>query len=68
MRDQGQTRQDGGSRITAGIGDEAGARNLIAVFVLEVRANERVNLPKALTAAIARELLDHGDAYGWPEV
>jgi hypothetical protein len=47
---------------------QGGARNLIAVFVLEVRANERVNLPKALTAAIARELLDHGDAYGWPEV
>jgi hypothetical protein len=43
------------------------ARTLIGVFVLEVRPSERVNLPPALVAAIARELLDHGDAYGWPE-
>jgi tRNA A-37 threonylcarbamoyl transferase component Bud32 len=40
-------------------------RCLAALLVLQTAPNERVILPRELTATIARELLEHGDTDGW---
>ena len=40
-------------------------RCLAALFVLQIGARERLILPRELSATIARELLERGDATGW---
>jgi hypothetical protein len=40
-------------------------RCLAALFVLQTGPRERLILPRELSATIARELLDRGDAAGW---
>jgi tetratricopeptide (TPR) repeat protein len=40
-------------------------RCLAALFVLQTGARERLILPRELSATIARELLERGDATGW---
>jgi tetratricopeptide (TPR) repeat protein len=48
------------------VGELAEGRKLAAVLVLQVRGHELVGLPRTLTAAIADELLEYGDASGEP--
>jgi tetratricopeptide (TPR) repeat protein len=46
--------------------DRVSSRVLAGVLVLQVEAAQVITLPPALTANVARELLEHGDAEGRP--